>query len=207
MLARDDEERHRYLKAWLVQASEGDRKQIRNLIVEHGLATSNEDPLLTFADSDVQEPIPLKPLKEPGSDVPEQWQSHKEVSQLEEAFRGWMEQAPQEARDWTVSQEDPALLDLWRLCQVELLTQAPGGTPRSAYELSLEIADAPQQKRAVQSALHHWLKVDPQRALGIIAEAPLEEAVREQLTQWAMSKVALLGTISKAATNAAAPGA
>ena len=169
------------------------------MIVDHRLATSNEDPLLAFADSEEQAPSLENHSTETGEDVREQWQSHKEISQLEDSFRSWMQQAPEDARNWTAGQKAPALLDLWRLCQVNFLTKAPGGTPRSAYELSLEIADAQQQKRAVETALRHWLLIDPQGAISTITQAPLEEAGREQLTQWATSKVALLEVITKAA--------
>ncbi len=205
-LARDDSERLHFLKAWLVQASDGDRKRMRNLIVEHRLASSNDDPLLAFADS--AEQLPPAPPKdtatEPttsGEDVRKHWVSHKKISLLEASFRSWMKQAPEEARNWTASQEDPALLDLWRLCQVEHLIKAPGSTPRSAYKLSLEIAETSLQKRAVELSLGHWLLVDPQGAIASITEAPLEEAEREQLTQWANSKSRLLDVISAAASN------
>ena len=54
---------------------------------------------------------------------------------------------------------------------------------------------------AVEIALRHWLLVDPQGAVGTIAEAPFEEADREQFTYWANSKVRLLDVISKAASK------
>ena len=203
-LARDDSERQQYLKVWLVQASGGDRKRMRNLIVDHRLATSNSDPLLAFADSKEPltspEPISIEPVIT-GQEVRRQWESHQEITQLEESFRSWMKQAPEDARNWTAKQQDPALLDLWRLCQSEYLTTAPGGTPRSAYELSLEIAEASLQGRAVKDSLRHWLLVDPQEAISVVSEAPLEGADREQLIHWANSKISLLDAISKAASN------
>jgi hypothetical protein len=177
---------------------------MRNLIVEHRLASSNDDPLLAFADS--KEPLTTPEPTRSGpaiteEEIREQWESHKEITQLEESFRSWMKQAPDDARNWTAEQQDPALLDLWRLCQVEYLATAPGGTPRSAYDLSLEIADASLQKRAAEIALRHWLRVDPRGAISAIAEAPLEEADREPFTRWANSKVSLIDVISKAASE------
>ena len=82
-LARDEIERQAYLKAWLVQASGDDRKRMRNLIVEHRLASSNDDPLLAFADSKEPLTTPEPTRSEPAiteEEIREQWESHKEIT-------------------------------------------------------------------------------------------------------------------------------
>lgn len=236
----EESARNLALEAWLLKASEGDATRMRNLIVEHRLADSNDHPLLTFADPEaafaeaLRQQAPLQNIlliwkrRDPeaalqkaqehlisleegtltdaqastGETLLALWETHKPQSRaLEAPYLQWLTDDPQAARTWAVTHDEPAFLDLWRFCQSQNLTSTPGGTPRSAYELGLEIADPAMQQRAVETALRHWLEIHPQEALDIIAEAPLEDATRESLTQSAAATLDVLNLIDLATTH------
>lgn len=150
---------------------------------------------------------PLPAAQEgPGQALLALWETHKpQTRALEAPYLQWLNDDPQAARTWAVTHDEPAFLDLWRFCQSQKLTTTPGGTPRSAYELSLEIADPAMQQRAAESALIHWLRIDPKEALAVLANAPIEDATRESLTQRAQVTTDFLKLIDLATAHLERP--